>query len=274
MNTPLVSIIITTKNEAKNIENCLISIQEQSYSNIETIVVDNASTDKTKEIARQYTDKVYDKGPERSAQRNYGMIDIAQGKYVMFIDADMSIEKNLIAECVNSFTTQPDLAGVFIPLRWIGNNWIIKAKGFEREFYDATCLDAVRFIPKKLVEQIKGFDERMYACEDWDFDKRIRALGKTATVSALMYHHEDENINLSEYLDNINYYTKNVDIYLNKWGKNEPDIKKQFGLYYRYFGVFIEQGKWKKLLRHPILAFGMYWLRFLVGVKYIMRSKG
>ena len=85
---------------------------------------------------------------------------------------------------------------------------------------------------------------------------------------------EDENINLSEYLDKINYYTKNVDIYLNKWGKNEPDIKKQFGLYYRYFGVFIEQGKWKKLLRHPILAFGMYWLRFLVGVKYIMRSKG
>ncbi|RKZ38887.1 MAG: hypothetical protein DRQ49_13050 [Gammaproteobacteria bacterium] len=42
MNTPLVSIIITTKNEAKNIENCLLSIQEQSYSNIETIVVDNA----------------------------------------------------------------------------------------------------------------------------------------------------------------------------------------------------------------------------------------
>ena len=57
------------------------------------------------------------------------------------------------------------------------------------------------------------------------------------------------------------------------WGKNDPDIKKQLGLLYRYFGVFIEQGKWKKLLRHPILTFGMYFLRFLVGVKYIMRSK-
>ena len=34
-------------------------------------------------------------------------------------------------------------------------------------------------------------------------------------------------------------------------------------------GVFVEQGKWKRLLRHPILTWGMYWLRFLVGLKYI-----
>jgi glycosyltransferase involved in cell wall biosynthesis len=100
IDTPLVSIIITTKNEAKNIENCLLSIQEQSYPNIETIVVDNASTDKTKEIAKQYTDKVYDKGPERSAQRNYGMIDIAQGEYVMFLDADMILAPEVVTSCL------------------------------------------------------------------------------------------------------------------------------------------------------------------------------
>ncbi len=54
---PLVSVTITTKNEEKNIENCLKSILEQSYKNIEIIVVDNNSTDKTKEIALKYTQK-------------------------------------------------------------------------------------------------------------------------------------------------------------------------------------------------------------------------
>src|SRR5665811_1228312 len=96
----MVSVIITTKNEERNIENCLKSIKEQSYSNIEIIVVDNYSSDKTKEIARRYTDKVYDKGPERSAQRNYGMIDKSSGEYVMFVDADMVSSRDLIGDCV------------------------------------------------------------------------------------------------------------------------------------------------------------------------------
>ena len=99
---PLVSVIITTKNEEKNIENCLKSILEQSYKNIEIIVVDNNSTDKTKEIvsviaSRRQADhsschsrvggnpeslkiKLFNHGPERSAQRNYG-VEQFNGKY-------------------------------------------------------------------------------------------------------------------------------------------------------------------------------------------------
>ena len=46
MTRPLVSIVITTKNEEHNIENCLLSIKEQTYSNIEIILVDNNSNDK------------------------------------------------------------------------------------------------------------------------------------------------------------------------------------------------------------------------------------
>ena len=74
-NYPLVSIIVTTKNEEKNIENCLKSVKNQNYpqNKIEIIVVDNNSIDKTKQIALRYTDKVYNFGPERSAQRNFGV---------------------------------------------------------------------------------------------------------------------------------------------------------------------------------------------------------
>ena len=89
MTQPLISIVITSKNEEHNIENCLLSIKEQTYSNIEIILIDNNSNDKTIEIALNFTSKIFNKGLERSAQRNYGMNEIARGKYVMFLDADM-----------------------------------------------------------------------------------------------------------------------------------------------------------------------------------------
>ncbi|MBU4299200.1 glycosyltransferase [Patescibacteria group bacterium] len=56
MNFPLVSVVITTKNEEKNIENCLKSILNQTYprDKIEIIVVDNNSSDRTKEIVQTF----------------------------------------------------------------------------------------------------------------------------------------------------------------------------------------------------------------------------
>ena len=53
MTEPLVSLVITTKNEENNIEPIMESIQAQRYKTIETILVDNNSSDKTKELARQ-----------------------------------------------------------------------------------------------------------------------------------------------------------------------------------------------------------------------------
>ena len=95
---PSVSIIITTKNEEKHIENLLRSITSQTYKNIEIILVDNYSTDRTRKIAKN-TNKIYLKGPERSAQRNYGA-QKAKGKYLLFLDADMILSPTIIEECI------------------------------------------------------------------------------------------------------------------------------------------------------------------------------
>ena len=62
----LISVIIPTRNSSRTIEKCLQSIKDQSYENIELIVVDNNSTDNTKDIANRFTDKVFNFGPERS----------------------------------------------------------------------------------------------------------------------------------------------------------------------------------------------------------------
>ena len=98
-NVPLVSVVITTKNEEKNIENCLQSIRRQTFKDIELIVVDNFSEDKTAELAEKYHAKVYFEGNERSAQRNYGA-KVARGEYLIYLDADMILSPTVIEECV------------------------------------------------------------------------------------------------------------------------------------------------------------------------------
>jgi hypothetical protein len=64
------------------------------------------------------------------------------------------------------------------------------------------------------------------------------------------------------------YYSKSMAAYCLKW-KGKPVLKKQLGFYYRFLGVFIENGKWKKLLKHPILAAVMYFERVAVGFTYL-----
>jgi glycosyltransferase involved in cell wall biosynthesis len=298
--SPLVSIVITTKNEEKNIRICLESIQRQTYRNIEIIVVDNYSADRTQEIARQYTGKVFSKGPERSAQRNFGMIDIAQGEYVMFVDADMILAPGLIETCVRRMQAGDCLA-LHIREIVLGVNFWSRVRRFERTFYDGTVVDGARFFLKRAFVEVGGFDAELFkegSGEDWDIDKLIKRLGKIALLDEqlpqdqtwantllefikargvvpgrreLLIYHNEADFELSRYLKKKSYYARGFDGYIGKWGRDDPDIRKQFGLFYRYFGVFMENGKWKKLVLSPILTMGMYLLRFLVGITFLAR---
>ena len=151
MNVVDVSVVVTTKNEEKNIESCLNSIKRQSHypkDRIEIIVVDNNSKDRTVEVAKTFTDKVYNKGPERSIQRNLG-IEEATGKYILCLDADMILSENVIKECVTKCENEDNIA-LYIPEKIIGRGFWIKVRDFERGFYNATCIDCVRFFRRKL----------------------------------------------------------------------------------------------------------------------------
>ena len=273
----LISIIITTKNEERNIKACLESVLAQTYpkENIEIIVVDNNSTDRTKEIVNEFGQrfsslnlKVFNRGPERSAQKNFGVRE-SKGDYFLYLDADMRLSKNVISECMAKVSQDKEIIALYIPEKISGKGFWGKVRNFERSFYDGTVIDAVRFIQKEKFWEAGGFDERLYAGEDWDLDKRLKKLGKFDIIENPLYHNE-EDFSLKKYLAKKAYYLGNIEIYISKWGKDDPDIKKQFGFYYRYLGVFFENGKWKKLLRHPILAGGVYFLRFLVGLQFLL----
>lgn len=298
---PLVSIVITTKNEAKNIGNCLQSISLQSYENIETIVVDNNSTDDTTKIAKAFDTLVFSKGPERSAQRNFGMIGKSTGKYVIYIDADMILSPQLINACVDHLESSDALA-LHIPEIVLGKRFFSRVRNFERSFYNGTVIDGARFFNREAFTAVGGFDEELFkegSGEDWDIDKKIKQIGhiemlqdnlsldiqKHWTMGHLIenlgithkinfngiYHNESE-INIGDYFKKKFYYGKGFDGYIKKWGKKDPDIKKQFGFFYRFIGVFFEQGRWRKLISKPRLSAGMYFLRIVVGFSYLLHK--
>mgnify|MGYP003968317095 FL=1 len=298
MTHPLVSIVITTKNEANNIENCLASIIEQTYPNIEVIVVDNNSTDKTFEIALKFTNKVFNKGPERSTQRNYGMSKIASGKYVMFLDADMILGPKATEACV-SMSENGNWIALHIPEYVLGTKYFTRVRRFERSFYNGTVIDGARFFKKSTFIKVGGFDETLSGPEDWDIDKKIKQIGRIGLIPSSseylkenlwkhkrfviergvnprgkwnsIFHNESE-FGLQNYLVKKKYYSKSLNKYITKWGINDPDIQKQTGVWYRFFGVFLEKGKWRHLLQKPLLIPGICLLRVLTGIIFLRRN--
>ncbi|MEI6532798.1 MAG: glycosyltransferase [Candidatus Roizmanbacteria bacterium] len=272
-NKSLISLIITTRNSEVFLTDCLKSVASQTYpqSSIEIIVVDNNSTDRTREIAHTFTSMVYKYGSERSEQRNYG-IEKSHGKYILYLDSDMILSPNVIKESVEYLNRNPDCYGLYIPEIIKGNGFWCDVRKFERSFYNATVIDAVRIVRKSCIHAIGMFDTLMTGPEDWDFDKRVRNSGKTALISSPIFHNES-HFQFFTYIRKKIYYAGSFETYIKKWGKNDPDIQKQFGFWYRYIGVFIENGKWEKLIKHPILTIGMYTLRLCVGITYICVSK-
>lgn len=103
MNSPLVSVIITAYNKAHTIERTIKSLFEQSYDNIEIIIIDDASRDETSMICQQYSERVtYIRNKQNIGlydSRLYGL-KYAHGDYVTYIDADDWINKSSISLCI------------------------------------------------------------------------------------------------------------------------------------------------------------------------------
>lgn len=282
-NTPIVSVILATKNEEKNIENCLRSIQKQSYpqKNIEIIVVDNNSADNTRKIAKLFTSKVYNL-PEkinfnriqnfRGAQVNYG-VKKSRGEIIFFPDADMTFDKTLIDEAVKKIIINK-IDALYVPETIVGNGLFGKVRQFERSFYNQTPIDAVRIVRKTIYQNVGGFDESKikFGPDDWDLTKSIKTITNKITITKNKIYHHEELLNFMSYIFKKQKYTTTFDGYIKKWGENDNDIKKQFGIYYRYIGVFIEDGKWRKIVNDPFIAMVMLGVRLLVGFLYIFRK--
>ncbi len=109
MKKPKFSIIVPVYNTEKYLKRCLDSIKSQTFKDYEVIIVNDGSTDNSSNIISKYTYKVINQENQGlSMARNNG-VKYASGEYLIFLDSDDYIEKDLLKEINNSLSNSPDL---------------------------------------------------------------------------------------------------------------------------------------------------------------------
>lgn len=110
MNDPLISLIIPCYNVERTVSKCLNSVTKQIYKNLEIIIINDGSTDRTLEIIKQFQKEdsrlivINQKNSGVSKARNLG-IQSATGQYICFVDSDDWIEKDYCSSLLHSITT-------------------------------------------------------------------------------------------------------------------------------------------------------------------------
>lgn len=126
----LVSVIVPVYNVEEYLEKCINSLLKQTYSNIEIILIDDGSTDKSLMICEQFefTHKnikvIHKKNGGVSSARNLG-VETANGRYIVFVDADDWVEERFISELCKLISKENVQLGI-VGYRKIENNNNVK----------------------------------------------------------------------------------------------------------------------------------------------------
>lgn len=195
---PKVSIIVPTFNRIKDLTICLKSVFAQKFSSFEIIVVDDASTDSTKEILRkQFSSKklVYLRNQKRAgvSKTKNRALKVAQGKYCWFLDSDTKVlSKNCLSFLYQTLEKNPRTGSLGCEIISRGKERLVREHSFfgiDKTFkfkgsrsvksrvcdYSATCNCFARL---DLVKKIGGFNELyFYGYEDAELGKKIADLG-------------------------------------------------------------------------------------------------
>ncbi|ABG53724.1 glycosyl transferase, family 2 [Trichodesmium erythraeum IMS101] len=185
---PRVSVIIATYNNAHYILEAIASIFNQTYTSYEIIVIDDGSTDNTRQVLEPYLDKicyVYQENKGVSHARNLGL-EIAQGEFISFLDADDFFLPDKLAKQVAVFDAHPSLGIVHSGWRLV-NKKGEKISDIEL-WHSSPELDLETWVvwkpvtismmfSKSWIKSVGGFDTRWHHGEDIDLVLRLSVDG-------------------------------------------------------------------------------------------------
>jgi len=182
---PLVSVIIPCFNHGIYLEECIKSVKDQTYQNIEIIIVNDGSTDnKTISVINNFNEgqiKIINKeNGGLSSARNAGII-AAEGEYILPLDADDKIGETYVEKAVNIFCEKPEIQLVYCRGKYFGdrtdnmcNTFISYKSMLLYNTIFASCL-----YKKKDALEVGLYNETMLkGFEDWDFLIRLLAGNK------------------------------------------------------------------------------------------------
>lgn len=221
----MVSIIVPVYNAEKFLELCITSIINQSYNDIELILIDDGSTDNSGKICDEYALKderitvFHCRNKGVSAARNIGL-DNAKGKYIIFIDSDDYVEKNYVEELVKAIESDKNELAI-CGIKEIENKKVkIRKKrakltgNFYEDYFsliDFLCVPFAKIFLSEIIEKNKiRFDEKLSYAEDeifnltyYEFVKKYNFAKKTFYI----YNHRYGTLSDKNYLRKNNYFS-------------------------------------------------------------------
>lgn len=221
--SPLVSAIITTHNRADLLPRALKSVIAQTYSPLEIIVVDDASTDNTEEVIRdfqkdhdiRYIKNKTSQGPART--RNIG-IEAASGKFIAGLDDDDKWHRERIAEMVSAYSDD---------YSFVTSDTIMKFPNGEARWRKKKVIDLSTLlytnqvgnqilVRRDRILDVGGFDTEMTSVEDYDLWVRLCiAYGPVRNVQqslqTIYIDHQKERVTDREFIGYLEFYNKHKD---------------------------------------------------------------
>lgn len=182
--SPKVSVIIPTYNRAHYITEAIESVLAQTYSHFEIIVIDDGSTDDTREILKKYTDKMkylYQPNQGVAVARNRGLRE-ARGEYVAFLDSDDCWVAEKLEKQVAYLNEHPEVAVVCAEVFLIDSAGCVLRHlrhdptlplTFDNLFDQSLVHVPTTLVRKRCVEAVGGFDPSLRTSQDYDLWLRM-----------------------------------------------------------------------------------------------------
>jgi len=251
----LVSIIIPTYNREAFLEEALQSVINQTYRPVECIVMDDGSTDNTKEVANKYAALIdesitikyfYQENSGSQVARNKGTL-LSSGEYIQYLDSDDVLYPNKISSQVDFLENHTDCDGVFGNWRTgnLGYNEVVTAYAKEDmidQILTERCIHTLSFLMRRsLVSLIGEWDIKLKRNQEIDF--HLRGLLKGAKYryismeTGLSRTHNSGRITTTTGTEEILRFHQKWENLLTKHKMFTDEMKVKFAKLYMWFFV-------------------------------------
>ncbi len=248
MNSPKISIITPSFNQAQFIERTIQSVLSQDYPNIEYIIMDGGSTDGTLEILKKYDKKIIWKSAKDNGQSdaiNKGL-KIATGDIVAYLNSDDTYEPETFSKVANFFKKNPEKKWVYGKCqiineedqeirKWITcyKNLLLKKFSYSKLLSENFISQPATFWKKELHKEIGYFNEKENFCMDYEFWLRIGQKYNAGIIN--------------DYLSNFRYYSDSKSGSVNKKQfQDELRLAKKYGKNYP-FSILLHKFNYYKI---------------------------
>ena len=188
---PLVTVITPTYNRAPFLEETILSILNQDYSNIEYIVLDGESTDNTLEVVKKFRGRIIwnshkNKGEQWAVNKGFSM---AHGEIIGVVNSDDPLLPGAIGEVVKFMVANPEIIGVYPD--WIKidkdgkeiEKVILPDYNYEYMLRKHSCVPGPgTFFRRIVIDKLKGHDLKFKYVADFDFALRAGFIGQFARI--------------------------------------------------------------------------------------------